>query len=146
MKLFTKLALTLFVFPLVMHSQESEDQIGNSLDTKKSKKVDHSAQVKAKMLYSEKAKYVVYNYSMKDGSNTLSDGKIYRKFSDNGIHERFYINGKDETIRFAYFSDPSALVTSNINKSEYCTYRDEFSVLYPFMMRGMVKNYEVEKS
>lgn len=140
MKLLAKLLIILVAFTSSLISQNKEDQLGTSLDPKKGKKIDHSSQVKSKMLYADKSKHIVYNYTMKEGNNNLSDGKIYRKFTDNGIYETFYITGNKESIRFAYFSDPTALITSNINKSEYCTFRDEFSVLYPFMMRGMVKS------
>jgi len=89
------------------------------------------------MLYTIKSKYIVHSYELMEEGKTKEKGKVFRKILQHGLYETFYIMGDREMLRIAYWSDPTAMITTDINKSEYCVYSDKFSVLYPFIMRGI---------
>ena len=109
---------------------------------------DYKSKVKESAIYTDEMKYIIHNFEIYNGSQLLEKGKIYREFFKNGSYESFYILGEKGLFKIAYWSDPTALITCNLRKSEYCIENDINARLFPFIIRGyakLLKSGAVEK-
>lgn len=109
---------------------------------------DYSAKVKENTIYKDSTKFIVHNFEISSNGQVIEKGNIYRQFYKNGLYEAFYILGDKKLVNVAYWNDPTALVTANANKLEYCVESNINAVLFPMVIRGyskMIKSGAVKK-
>jgi hypothetical protein len=116
------------------------------LDTSKIK--DYNSQVVENQIYADEMNYLVHKFEIYSNNQLIETGNIYRAFFRKGAFESFYIAGDNGIVNIGYWSDPTALITSNVNKKEYCIEKDVNARLFPFVLRGyakMLKSGSLEK-
>lgn len=142
--LFVLITISVFTANLSVFSQSFK--LRDYFDKKNVK--DYEEKVTENAIYPEEMKYIVHNFTISEGENTIDKGVIYRQFYKNGLYESFYALSDKNTYKICYWSDPSALITANVNKLEYCVEQNINNILFPMVIRGyakILKSGNVEK-
>ncbi len=139
MKKTTIIYSIIFVFlgTILLYSQNIK--LKNYFDQNKVK--DYKERVQENTIYPEDMKFIVHSFELSEGKSktSLDKGTIYRQFYKNGRYETFYAVSDKKMYRVSYWSDPTALITANINKSEYCVEKNINNILFPMVLRGYAK-------
>ncbi|MBM2814787.1 MAG: hypothetical protein HW421_1549 [Ignavibacteria bacterium] len=100
---------------------------------------DYKVKVKENAIYKDEMKFIVHNFEVSANEQFIDKGKIYRQFFKNGIYESFYSQSNKGIFKVSYWSDPTALITANIIKKEYCVETNINNTLFPMVLRGYAK-------
>jgi hypothetical protein len=142
--IFVSLMLSLFFSAALTQSQTYK--LRDFIAKKDVKNYDEK--VKENAIYPEEMKYIVHSFTLSEGENIIDKGTIYRQFYKNGTYESFYAISEKNTFKMCYWSDPTALITANVNKLEYCVEDNINNILFPMVIRGyakILKSGSVEK-
>lgn len=100
---------------------------------------NYKEKVKENAIYPDETKYIIHNFEVTSNNQFIDKGKIYRQFFKNGIYESFYLQSNKGIFKVSYWSDPTALVTANLSKKEYCVDTNINNRLFPMILRGYAK-------
>ena len=109
---------------------------------------DYKQNLKESEIYNDESKYIVHTFELLSNNQLIDKGKIYRQFYKKGNYESLYSVSDKKLFQVSYWSDPTALITANINKSEYCVEKNINNILFPMVIRGyakILKSGNVEK-
>ena len=143
-RVFQILMLTAFFSVCVLFSQDFH--LKDFFD--KSKVKDYEKKVLENEIYPEQNKFIVHNFTISEKDFVIDKGVIYRQFFKKGTYESFFAVSERQTYKICYWSDPTALITANVNKLEYCIEEDINNILFPMVIRGyskILKSGKVEK-
>ncbi|MDQ1265873.1 MAG: hypothetical protein QG635_1025 [Bacteroidota bacterium] len=100
---------------------------------------DYKEKAKENAIYLDEMKFIVHNFDISANNQFIDKGKIYRQFYKNGIYESLYSQSNKGIFKVSYWSDPTALITANIIKKEYCVEKNINNTLFPMVIRGYAK-------
>ena len=132
------LILTVFMVLFALTNMYSQNaKLKDYLDPKNIK--DYQEKVKESELYKIDSRYIVHNFEVLINDQQVEKGKIYRKFFKKGAYESFHIAGDKNLVKVGYWNDPTALITANYLKKDYCVEKNINPVLFPMIIRGYAK-------
>ncbi|OGU61032.1 MAG: hypothetical protein A2X64_10335 [Ignavibacteria bacterium GWF2_33_9] len=134
-----KLFFIILIFSLLLPNLSSAQTIKLKTYFSKQKVAGYNQKETENRIYPEEMKYIIHNFTLSEEDNVIDKGIIYRQFFKNGIYESFYAISDKNTFKMCYWSDPTALVTANVNKMEYCVEGDINNILFPMVIRGYAK-------
>lgn len=142
--IFTSILSITFLSTILLFSQSFK--LKDYFQKKNVKNYDEK--VAENSIYPEEMKFIVHSFTLSEKDNVLDKGTIYRQFYKNGTYESFYAVSEKNTYKMCYWSDPTALITANVNKLEYCVEDNINNILFPMVIRGyakILKSGSVEK-